>query len=110
MKKQLLILFSLLFLVSCIRYKKLVADKNAITETDASRANEMFPGTTLADLQKGKLIYDANCGKCHKLHQPDSRSADSWNKIVPPMSRKAKLSPEDESLILRYVVTMAKKN
>ncbi|MFN3341560.1 MAG: hypothetical protein ACK40M_02625 [Flavobacteriales bacterium] len=98
-----------LLIVACIKSPSGSADKNAITETDATRANELFPGTTLADLQKGKLIYDANCGKCHKLHQPDSRSVDSWTKIVPPMSRKAKVGPEDEKLILRYVVTMAKK-
>jgi cytochrome c5 len=80
-----------------------------MTQADADRAAAKFPGTNLADLEKGKTTYEANCGKCHKLHAPASRNEEAWRKIVPPMAKKSKLDAASEDLVLRYVVTMSTK-
>ena len=78
----------------------------APTQPDADRAAQKFPGTTLADLQQGKLLYEQNCGKCHGLKKPASRSEEAWRKVMPPMARKAKIDAQKEEMILKYVLTM----
>jgi len=76
---------------------------------------DKFPGYTLADMTKGKELYESNCQTCHKLAKPASESESAWNHIVPEMVQKTNnkagkdvLDAEGEKLILRYVITMAK--
>ncbi|MES2767264.1 MAG: hypothetical protein V4642_15415 [Bacteroidota bacterium] len=74
---------------------------------DATRAAEKFPGTTMADLDRGKVSYERNCQKCHGLVDPKSEPEAEWREIVPIMAKKAKIDAETENLILRYVVVMS---
>ncbi len=78
----------------------------APTQPDADRAAQMFPGITLAELNQGKTLYEQNCGKCHGLKKPASRTEEKWRKIMPPMAKKAKIDKQKEELILKYVLTM----
>lgn len=109
--KKVFVLATLVFAIACGTSK--VATETAVpagmTQADADRAAVKFPGTTLADLEKGKTTYEANCGKCHKLHAPSSRNEEAWRKVVPPMAKKSKLDATSEDLVLRYVVTMSAK-
>lgn len=98
--KKFFVLIAALALISCARVM-------VPTQSDADRAAQKWPGTTLSDLDKGKAIYQANCNKCHPYKSPTSRNEEAWNKIIPQMAKKAKLSSEDESLVLKYVVTMS---
>lgn len=76
-------------------------------ENNVAWAAQKYPGTTLADLKEGRSLYETNCGKCHVLKAPNSRTEEQWNNIVPIMARKAKITGvREENLILRYVVTM----
>jgi cytochrome c5 len=97
--RKIAVLFVLAAFVACT---KLITP----TQPDADRAAQMFPGTTIADLNQGKMLYEQNCGKCHSLKKPKSRSEEAWRKIMPPMAKKAKIDKEKEDLILRYVLTM----
>src|SRR5215217_7926085 len=97
--KKLSIILALVFLAACT---KLLSP----TQGDADRAATKFPGTTLADLNQGKTLYEQNCGKCHGLKKPTSESEEGWRKIMPPMAKKAKINAQQEEMILKYVLTM----
>jgi len=59
---------------------------------------------SLAELQQGHDLYMNNCGKCHKLHKPDSKSNQEWKKVLGFMAPKAKLNADQSNLIYKYLV------
>lgn len=65
--------------------------------------NKVEPAS-LAELQQGHDLYLNNCGKCHKLHKPDSRTNESWKKVLGYMAPKAKLDQNQSDLIYKYLV------
>lgn len=77
------------------------------TPLDAERAAQARPGTTLADLERGRSTYLAKCGSCHQPIAPRSIAVDRWPHYVDEMHERAHLSPEDHDAILLYVTTMA---
>jgi cytochrome c5 len=82
-------------------------------ELTVERALASLPEYTLDQFTEGKTLYEANCGKCHALKHPLSESEFAWKEIVPDMVVKANkrgstLDANQESLILKYVVSLAK--
>ncbi|MBS1934892.1 MAG: hypothetical protein JST96_12900 [Bacteroidetes bacterium] len=77
------------------------------TQIDADRGSQKFSGYSLNDLNEGKKIYEANCNKCHRYKAPESRDEAKWDDIIPKMAKKAKLSSDQQELVLKYVVTMS---
>jgi cytochrome c5 len=78
-------------------------------KSDMARAEAVYPGTTLAELKKGKEIFDTYCGKCHPYKNPQTKTQAQWEKIIPPMAKKAKLDANQEKLVLKYVVVLSEK-
>lgn len=60
-----------------------------------------------AQLDEGKSLWQGNCGKCHKLFEPESRPVKQWEKILPRMSKKAGLSGEQAGKVRAFVLTHA---
>ncbi len=58
------------------------------------------------ELAEAKLIYENNCAKCHKLYQPESRTAEQWQPILLKMQKKAKISDADREKIYSYVTML----
>jgi cytochrome c5 len=96
----------------------IVACKAVILSTpsqiDIDRVSKLYPNYTLAELNKGKALYELNCQSCHGLKNPRRESEDKWKKIVPKMVKKAlkkeiEISKEDEKAILKYLITMSSK-
>lgn len=90
--------------------------KAAITQEDADNISKKMSLTTVADLNNGGTIYNAECGVCHGLKKPNARSEDEWKAIVPNMVQKAnakagkiQITPGQEQLILKYLVVMCNK-
>ena len=100
---KLIILGAIVILASCS--SKLIT----ITQADADRAAKKNQYVTLASLQEGQKLYGITCNKCHGLKSPQSRTVEKWTTIIPKMSAKAKITPEQEELITQYLLTMAKK-
>jgi len=99
----------ILFFNSCNTPKNVVAG-----QADVERGAKLYPGYSLAKLTQGRNLYEGNCGKCHSLYSPGSESAESWGMIVPRMTKKANkkagaqiINPDQETLILQYLVTMS---
>jgi mono/diheme cytochrome c family protein len=59
---------------------------------------------SLSELQQGHELYINNCGKCHKLYSPGSRSNIDWKKALNVMAPKAKIDNDQMYLIYRYLV------
>lgn len=85
----------------------------ALSQADADRGAQKFQGYTLADLNKGKSLYEGNCGNCHGLKNPSSRNEEQWRHEVKVMAPKANrkagndvIGESEQELIVRYLVTM----
>ena len=76
------------------------------TETDVIRGKAFWSECSIEKLNVASTLYTNKCVTCHALIEPSSRDEERWRKIVPPMAKKAKLSAEEESMILNYVLTM----
>lgn len=67
-------------------------------------------GFSTAESEKGKVVYQDNCGRCHKLFTPESRTLKQWEHILPEMYEKGKIDHEKTHLIDAYVAANAKSN
>jgi cytochrome c5 len=105
MKKSILFAATILILAACASKKATIS----LTDTDGLRAAAKYPGASLASLQKGKSLYEENCGSCHGLKSPTDYNEEQWGKHVKRMAPKAKIDKPTEDLILQYVVTMSGK-
>lgn len=101
--KKLFLFFVIASIAACSSTVKLLQP----TQTDADRGSQKFPGYSLSELNEGKSIYEAHCNKCHKYKVPESRNETKWDKVIPKMAKKAKLDSLQQSLVLKYVVTMS---
>jgi cytochrome c len=77
------------------------------TAADAGRAARRWPGTTLADLHRGRELYIARCSSCHQPVAPGSIAARDWPGHVREMQERANLEPGPAELVVRYLVTMS---
>jgi len=55
------------------------------------------------ELAAGKMLYENNCGKCHKLYEAKDFTAENWTPILASMQKKAKISDEDREKIYAYL-------
>ena len=78
----------------------------APVQADVARIENRFPGTTLAELEKGRSVYLSRCTSCHAPVAPQSIPAERWPHEVKEMSERARLG-EEESLVVRYRVAQA---
>ncbi len=81
------------------------------TQSDVNRVQDKFPGYSLAELHRGKSLYENNCKSCHALKDPASQSEAEWNRIVPVMVNKVNrnstvLDEQAQEDIRRFVITM----
>jgi len=51
----------------------------------------------------GQKIYVAKCAKCHKFYDPAKYSEADWQMWMAKMSKKAKLKPQQEEELSRYI-------
>ncbi len=59
------------------------------------------PGISLEEARQGFKLYKFNCAGCHNLHKPDAYSISGWEKVLPEMLGKAKLSSEKDIQALK---------
>jgi cytochrome c5 len=100
--KKILTITGIFILAACSTAKLLTP-----AQADADRGAQKFTGYTLDELNQGKSIYTAHCNKCHRYKVPESRKEAKWDKVIPKMAKKAKLDSVQQSLVLKYVVTMS---
>jgi cytochrome c5 len=79
------------------------------TKADGERAAARWPGSGLAELEQGRAIFVAKCGRCHELVLPEDLPAAEWPQQLGKMAGKAKLSAGQRELVERYLVTLAER-
>jgi cytochrome c5 len=95
------------FLAACSpKVSQPVAKSETPTGTNNAPATNVR--YTAAQLETGHTLYTNNCGKCHKLFQPQDKSVSKWERVLPPMIRKAKLSDEQGTLVRAWVMSQMK--
>lgn len=48
-------------------------------------------------------LYSQKCSGCHRLYNKNEYTVKQWEKILPEMSKKSKLSKEEENQILMFL-------
>jgi len=78
---------------------------------DVKAASTRWPGTSIEQLQSGRRVYFAQCGKCHSLKSESAVPKEVWEETVNRMRTKngAKLSDEDVANISRYLYGIASR-
>jgi hypothetical protein len=71
---------------------------------DAARAAQVWPGTTVSDLHRGKQQYVERCAGCHGLIDPHQFEAGRWPGFVKEMSTKLEISGNEVADLTRYLV------
>lgn len=106
--KKLTILAAIALLVACSPK----VTKPAQT-SEVEKPKIQFSDEQMAELNKGKLIYDQYCGMCHPAKKVTSRSAEAWTKVVPRMvvkvnkkTGKESIGLSDEQIMTKYLTTM----
>lgn len=114
-------IFSLIALLAIVLFgcaKKITtANKPAVAETPAKPVETTKPvvvetkTVTLEpeEVVTGKNVFEAKCGRCHGLKEPQNYTAERWVKIVDWMAPKANLDATQKSNVLAYVNFYAKK-
>lgn len=69
---------------------------------DAALAAERV-GMPAADIARAAGLYALKCAKCHKFYDPAAYPDAEWHTWMTKMSRKSRLEPAEESLLLRYL-------
>ncbi|HEY3371020.1 MAG TPA: hypothetical protein VGK10_09250 [Prolixibacteraceae bacterium] len=73
------------------------------TMTDASRT-----GISADSLMMGRTLYTNHCGSCHNLHLPEQYTRAQWEKVMPIMKRKAKITDQEAQLITNFILARSK--
>jgi hypothetical protein len=74
------------------------------TMVDASRT-----GVSVDSLVIGRTLYANHCGSCHHLHLPEQYTRSHWEKEIPDMKRKAKISDKETQLITNFLLARSKR-
>ncbi len=53
--------------------------------------------------REGVVLYRAKCGGCHRPYAPQEIDAAGWEKKLPEMALRAKLTPGEYETIRRYL-------
>ena len=56
------------------------------------------------ETEGGRALYAGKCHGCHRLYAPARVTPEKWPALMEKMAVKAKLSAEEESRILAYVL------
>ena len=78
-------------------------------ETDLAVMQQKVPGISLEEAQQGFKLYKFSCAGCHYLHKPNDYTISGWEKVLPEMIARAKItSGKDVQLITNYLFAKSK--
>jgi hypothetical protein len=55
------------------------------------------------EIASAKQLYLAKCARCHKFYDPAAYADGEWRIWMAKMSKKARLKPDQEQLLSRYL-------
>ncbi len=60
-------------------------------------------GLSVEEAARAKKIYRSKCARCHKFSPPADYGEAEWDSWMGKMSKKARLKPDQEQILLRYL-------
>jgi len=110
---------ALLLLSACSTSKKSTTSSSvSTTNTKATDTapSKVAPVTTatvkdvvsIKELEDGKKLYLTHCNSCHSMKAPFEYTAEQWNRILPIMSKKAKIDDATQASIRKYLLASCK--
>ena len=54
-------------------------------------------------VQKGRVLYEHSCNRCHALYMPQSYSRGDWRYFVRKYAPRARLREGEDKLVLLYL-------
>src|SRR4051812_10999728 len=60
-------------------------------------------GLSTVELNQASRLYAVKCAKCHKFYNPADYNDAEWRTWMTKMSKKARLKPNQEQLLSRYL-------
>ena len=76
-----------------------------LTTEDVDFAKTKWNDVSIEQLNRGCSLYIGKCAGCHFLHTPNEFTEKEWLELLPEMSSKAKLTQEQNDLVMKYVIT-----
>ncbi len=65
-------------------------------------------GVSADSLAMGRTLYANRCGSCHNLHLPEQYTRAHWQKEIPEMKHKAKITDSEARLITNFLLARCK--
>lgn len=76
----------------------------AACETTSGRARmEADLAAATGDVERGKILYERSCSRCHPLRMPASHSEEEWRFFIRKYGRRARLSRPRQELVYAYL-------
>jgi len=104
MRVIIFILMAAVLIIGCATVSNLQPKENEL-----AIMQQKVPGINLEDAQHGFQLYKTNCSGCHSLHSPNAYTISGWQKVLPEMMGRAKMTSEkDISLLKNYLFAKSK--
>jgi mono/diheme cytochrome c family protein len=91
-------------LVACLAWTGCAANKFKTLAPAPTPAMAEKSGQPLSTLEQGRVVFLAQCGRCHEHQFPDTVNSKDWHVVVPGMAWNAGISKSDEKAVLAYVL------
>ena len=107
MKRKIQLIFLLgaaVFLTYCSSTTYLPTHQNIVD------AQDRWPEADSVYLYRGFDIYKSKCSGCHYLHKPIQYSLEEWQKILPEMKGKAKLTEAEFKPLKTYLFALCRQD
>lgn len=75
-----------------------------ISPAAVDAAKTHWPDATAESLEHGRQLFLASCNKCHAYPDRAAYSEDRWPRIVANMGKRAKLSDEESTQVLHFIL------
>lgn len=75
-----------------------------VTPALVERAGSRWPDSSEASLKRGRRLFVDRCSGCHSLVLPREHSEEEWVEWLDAMQERARLTPQERELVLRYLV------
>jgi len=96
------------FMANCSSSKSSGTTASGSEMTPEAKVAEVKKKYTSQQMEEGKALMTANCQKCHGLKQPETRTVQKLEAVLPSMINKAKLTQQQGELVRAYMIAHAK--
>jgi len=108
--KKYFVVFSIFGILSLIIACGTSKQTTKTADTKTAEKNPAIKEYALADIEAGKSLWAANCGKCHSLYAANAYTIAEWQDILPRMYKRSKLENKaDAEKIDAYLYSNAKR-